>query len=221
MLTVTCSRCIINLKYDVTVWHSRIYLREMILKILGSNFVCCIVEIAIMERKKIYGYHGTTKENADKIIVEQAFQDSVKDNEWLGHGVYFFAYLGHAKWWVRAPRYHGIETSIVKAALEFTDEQLLDLDDPEQFLLVEDVIKEATRIATESGDLCYGADLEKMDESKKWNFVCNTIRNICPEIGIIIYTFPTKPRFYVIGYQQTQRQICVSDHSIIKEVEVV
>lgn len=174
-----------------------------------------------MERKKIYGYHGTTQENANRIVSEQAFQDSVKDNEWLGHGVYFFAYLGHAKWWVGAWRYRGMETSILKAALEFTDEQLLDLDDPEQFMLAEDVVKEAIRVASDSGDLQYGANLEKMEESKKWNFVCNTIRSICPEIGIIIYTFPTKPRFYVIGYQQTQRQICVSDHSIIKEVEIV
>lgn len=174
-----------------------------------------------MEHKKIYGYHGTTQENANKIVEEQSFQDSVKDNEWLGHGVYFFAYLGHAKWWIDARRYYGIETSIVKATLEFTDVQLLDLDDPEQFMVAEETVKEAIKIACDSGDLQYGADLEKMDKTKKWNFVCNTIRSICPEIGIIIYTFPTKPRFYTIGYEQTQRQICVSDHSIIKAAEII
>lgn len=175
----------------------------------------------MMEHKKIYGYHGTTQASANKIVAEQDFKDSVKDNEWLGQGVYFFAYIGHARWWVQANRYRGIDTSIVRATLEFIDDQLLDLDDPDQFIFAEDVIKETIRIASESGDLQYGANLDKMDEKKKWNFVCNTIRSICPEIGIIIYTFPTKQRFYCIGYQQTQRQICVSDHSIIKEAEIV
>ena len=30
------------------------------------------------------GYHGTTKENAEKILLECKFIDSNKNNEWLG-----------------------------------------------------------------------------------------------------------------------------------------
>lgn len=174
-----------------------------------------------MEKRKIYGYHGTTQDKADVIVRAQTFLDSSKDNEWLGAGVYFFAYLGHAKWWVAAKRYRGTETSILKSCLEYTDEQLLDLDDPEQLKKVNEVVGEAVRIANESGLTTPSVNLKEVSESQKWNFVCNTFRSICPEIGITMYTFMTKSYFDTIGYRQTQRQICVSDHSIIGKTEVV
>ena len=174
-----------------------------------------------MEKTRIIGYHGTTLKNVERIMDEQRFVDSSKDNEWLGKGVYFFAYLNHAKWWVSVGRLKNIEAGILRATLEYSEEQLLDLDDPAQLERVEEAIKELIRSANDSNDDIGQVDLEGLTEKQKWNFVCNAFRQICPEIGITIYTFMANRRFETIGYQQTQRQICVSDHSIICGIERV
>lgn len=173
-----------------------------------------------MNTTKIYGYHGTTLSNAENILSENRFVPSNKKNEWLGTGVYFFAYLGHAKWWIEASRYKEKETCILKAGLEYSDEQLLDLDDPEVLSEVEEVIKTAIGITNKRGAYKGAVDVDG-NQHMKWNFVCNLYRQINTDIGITMYTFPTKKMFDFIGYKQTQRQICVSDPSIIKSIERV
>lgn len=174
-----------------------------------------------MEINRICGYHGTTTLRANEIIRKQDFVDSARDNDWLGTGVYFFAYIGHAKWWIEAERYQKRDTCILSANLEYRTEQLLDLDDPEVLSVVEDVVREAVKIANETTGIGTGVNLEKGHPSKKWNFACNTYKKICPQIGIITYTFTTPRKFEYIGYTQTQKQICVSDHSIIKDIKKI
>jgi hypothetical protein len=41
------------------------------------------------EPVRIYGYHGTSREAANRII-QQGFRESTNDYDWLGTGVYFF-----------------------------------------------------------------------------------------------------------------------------------
>ena len=107
------------------------------------------------------------------------------------------------------------------ANLEYKQEQHLDLDDPDVLGVVEEVVREAVRIANEASKTGVGVNLEAEHPSKKWNFACNTYRKICPEIGIISYTFTTPREFEYIGYTQTQKQICVSDHTIIKDIKKI
>lgn len=55
-----------------------------------------------MEKYKEYiGFHGTTTENAEKILAEKKFNQSKKLDEWLGKGIYFFAYPEDAEWWCK------------------------------------------------------------------------------------------------------------------------
>ena len=59
-------------------------------------------------------------------------------------------------------------------------------------------------------------DFFALDEKSRWCFACNLIRDLCPEIGIIVKTFPLKYSVSeCIQFPCVQRQICVSDHSII------
>lgn len=174
-----------------------------------------------MEKIKILGYHGTTQENAQKILKDQTFVDSKRNNDWLGTGVYFFSYLGDAEWWISAKRYCDVETCILKSQLEYTKEQLLDLDDFEQLKSVNRIITDYLRKINEAESGIVKINLEKMKRDQKWNFVCNTMRRLCPEIGIIMYTFMRDTYFDVIGFKQMQHQICVSDHSIIGETESI
>ena len=153
------------------------------------------------------GYHGTTKENAEKILLECKFIDSNKNNEWLGRGVYFFAYQDHAKWWLESRRYITKEVCILFASLEYTDSQLLDLDNPAKLKEVEDILAEAVSMSKpfqkKNVNLSFKSYYEQLCVA------CNTIKSLFPEIGIIIYTFSQKRVGKNSGFRFNQRQICV------------
>ncbi len=171
-----------------------------------------------------YGYHGTTQEAAEHIIAEHNFIDSNKNNEWLGSGVYFFEYRLHAEWWISVGRLKWQETSILKAELNYTKDQELDLDDPAQLNELDRIVQEYVKL------LCGKKDGKKIaakllgnTSPEKWAFACNTVRKLQPNIGIILYTFPTNPnlKLGVSGFRQTQRQMCVSNHAIIGTIQSV
>lgn len=169
-----------------------------------------------MSKIKNIGYHGTTQANAEKILQEQRFINSTKNNEWLGDGVYFFAYQNDAEWWIKANRFKNQKTEILKADLEYTDKQLLDLDDREQLDRVETIL--LYFIKENNFEFNNGVDLSSESWDKQICWACNLIKKISPEIGIIIYTFLGKKHYKYLPVSATQRQICVSDHSIIRNI---
>lgn len=172
-----------------------------------------------METRQIYGYHGTTRVNADKIISEQHFNESSRDSDWLGMGVYFFAYKWHADWWITHPRYSGEEMAVLVADLQYTNEQHLDLDDPATLMAVNRIVAKAIEKAKEAGENIGNVDFSGKKNDKRWCFACNLMRKINPQLGIITYTFHPGCRPGVSGYSQNQKQICVSDHSIIRDIK--
>lgn len=174
-----------------------------------------------MNKNNMIGYHGTTRDNAEKIVSQQSFIDSDRENDWLGRGVYFFAYKLHASWWVTHRRYQGKKVEILEAELQYTDEQMLDLDDPEQLSILDDIVKYAVENAN-SSEGSIGADLKTPQEHGC--FACNLIKKLNPSIGIIVYTFRDsgkRSEYEYIKLSGNQRQICVSDHSIIANVKIV
>ena len=90
------------------------------------------------EIKEFTGYHGTSKENAAKII-ESKFLPSENHDDWLGYGVYFFIEgiscpIKNAKEWAinqawnKQNRTHKYSHySIVKTIVNVSEERLLDL----------------------------------------------------------------------------------------------
>ncbi len=171
---------------------------------------------------KMTGYHGTTYENAEKILSDQHFIESHRDNEWLGSGAYFFAYKAHADWWRTHSRYKGRRTEILSADLEYTEIQLLDLDDPEQMQQMERIVKEFSQL---DGDThVRAANLSMEERSHQLCWACNLMKELVPEIGIVIYTFYPFQRRKISKYtslEGNQRQICVSNQSIIKSIKKV
>lgn len=167
-----------------------------------------------MGGNKIIGYHGTDQESAEKIVSTGSFLASKRDHEWLGHGVYFFAYKAHAEWWTTHNRFHGKKTNVVQAEIEYQEEQLLDLDDPVQMKELEAVAK---KMAEESDVAVKWSDYSK---EKRWCMACNAYRAIVPEIGIIKYTFPWNKMHPYVGLYENQQQICVSNHSLIVSANI-
>jgi len=64
-----------------------------------------------MERSEIIGYHGTSEENAKKIVTTN-FKRSENPDDWLGYGVYFFVNgisdpIANAKEWAMYKAWNG------------------------------------------------------------------------------------------------------------------
>ena len=162
----------------------------------------------------LIGYHGTTQENANKILEEKHFKESTKDNEWLGRGVYFFTFRYWAEWWVRIKKFENV--AILKVNLEYTDEQLLDLDNPEQLITLDKIMQNVVKQSTLVKDI----DFKTLKNTEVWCFACNFIKQLYPNIGIIAYTFQRNQDWHsYIKLCSNQRQVCVSNPEIITKIQ--
>lgn len=171
-----------------------------------------------MGNNTMVGYHGTTSCAAERILEEGCFKHSDRDNDWLGTGSYFFAHRIHAERWTEHSRYSGKETQVLEAVLAYTSEQLLDLDDPEVLEHVNQVVKAAIEKLNSSGEQGAVVNLNLLGKMQKWCTVCNIYRKLNTDIGITVYTFSGRVT-EVSGYRENQRQICVSDDSIVVSIQ--
>lgn len=169
-----------------------------------------------MAKIRMRGYHGTTVEAAKDIVKTQEVWDSTENNEWLGKGAYFFAYPRHATLWIKHE--NKLPGDIVEAQLEFDEQQWLDLDDPAQMdKMNHDLVALYRKI---SPQITIMLPKDPKELWKVWCWACDTYRGLHKEVGIISYTFPQKKFSPASGYHSNERQICVSDHSIIKSLAI-
>ena len=119
----------------------------------------------------IYGYHGTTKENALSIVRTRYFYKSRDERDWLGHGVYFFinehkdkAIEQSKKWALRKNAFY----AVIEAEIRTDKNRTIDLDEQEWYeafqevreYLVKEVIERGFRIYDDSRKLdCYVIDM--------------------------------------------------------------
>ncbi|MGM0635775.1 MAG: hypothetical protein ACQESK_06885 [Bacteroidota bacterium] len=101
---------------------------------------------------KIEGFHGTSFENAKKIILDD-FKLSFGDKEWLGDGIYFFIKginnkpSSQAENWAIAQSWDNIEKkytyrrySILKCDIEVNEDSFLDLTTSEGVEILDYII---------------------------------------------------------------------------------
>lgn len=88
------------------------------------------------------GYHGTSKENALKIVKSQIIEPSTGLDEWLGKGRYFFVCEDDARWWCKTRRFS--IPAVIIARFNFRN-KVLDLvssrEDQEGFKRFCDIVK--------------------------------------------------------------------------------
>jgi len=166
-----------------------------------------------MAQNKEKAYHGTSAAAADNIRKEQKFRESRADSEWLGWGVYFFAYEEHARRWINT---RGLRPgTVLTVQLEYEDQERLDLDDPEQLEAMNREIERVNQILKNKIVIKPG---EVHENWKRWCFSCNMYRKLHPEIGVISYTFPQSKKPGASYFRSNEKQICVSKHDIITEI---
>lgn len=164
------------------------------------------------------GYHGTDCMAADSILGSQQFKFSNREDDWLGQGVYFYYADGDARWWCldvkKWNRY-----VILQAKLEATT--VVDLahspEDGELFRRFCETVKNKS---------------EKMGNgSKRRNYMSLAIKIMAriTKPDIIIGAFDENRRFWFTREELrkkfplilSQLQICVCNHSCIKDISVL
>lgn len=162
----------------------------------------------MMAEYRISAYHGTSLSAAKAIREEQHFNESSNDTEWLGCGVYFFAYKESAELWIKRQRKRLFPGTVITVQLEYDGKDMLDLDDPAQLANLNSELKKVQ----DRMEKILSAPIT--DRYKRWCLGCNWYTKLHPEVGIISYTFH-RPVDGVSGFQPNEKQLCVKHHEII------
>jgi hypothetical protein len=77
--------------------------------------------------RTVIAFHGTRRSTADSLVAGAPFGRSENDDDWLGHGVYFWEYAPQQAWWWAKRRYAD-DASVVGALIRLG--RCIDLLDP-------------------------------------------------------------------------------------------
>jgi hypothetical protein len=83
--------------------------------------------------RTLVAFHGTRRATARKLIRRDSFGVSENDDDWLGHGIYFWEFAPQQAWWWAHRRY-GDEAAVVGALVRLG--RCLDLLDPSNTALL-------------------------------------------------------------------------------------
>lgn len=189
------------------------------------------------EEKLITGYHGTTNEAAMEILDNQDIKDSIKADEWLGKGKYFYdRYTNAIEYIIRkynenkdickAISYKNLVNnySILMADLKCRKEDILDLDEIitlSDFVWAWEKIYKIVKDNQEFKMLTFrdGYMIDYMiNEVMNYKIVIKTFDRLIKnkENRKIGNMFFDKTR---IVYEIKQKYICVKDENCIKNIE--
>jgi hypothetical protein len=78
--------------------------------------------------RTVVAFHGTRRASADALVCGAPFSRSENDDDWLGHGTYFWEHAPQQAWWWAAKRYGDADSAVVGALIRLG--RCLDLLDP-------------------------------------------------------------------------------------------
>ena len=98
--------------------------------------------------RTIVAFHGTRQATARSLVAGEPFGASTNDDDWLGHGIYFWEFAPQQAWWWADRRYGPKNAAVVGALVRLGN--CIDLLDPSNAELVEQAhsdLKQAMRAA--------------------------------------------------------------------------
>jgi hypothetical protein len=78
--------------------------------------------------RTVVAFHGTRRDVAEQLVAGVPFGPSQNDDDWLGHGIYFWEYAPQQAWWWAERRYGAEDAAVVGALVRLGP--CLDLLDP-------------------------------------------------------------------------------------------
>jgi hypothetical protein len=67
--------------------------------------------------RTVIGFHGTRRATAKRLVAGAPFDASTNDDDWLGHGIYFWEYAPQQAWWWAKRRYGEEDAAVVGASI--------------------------------------------------------------------------------------------------------
>jgi hypothetical protein len=95
---------------------------------IGANAAVPTRQIAFDYDRTVVAFHGTRRSTAEKLVAGAAFGQSENDDDWLGHGIYFWEYAPQQAWWWAERRYGKSDAAVVGALVRLG--RCVDLLDP-------------------------------------------------------------------------------------------
>lgn len=160
----------------------------------------------------ITGYHGTTMDSAKKIIKDNAFLISNKNDEWLGEGIYFYEKYSDAIKWELKDKHKS--EAVLHVIVEINNDEYIDFDSDEGKKLFEGMM----RIIKEENIV--------IDDKSSQKNQCSTMNYIWqnnPNIKVIFASFPTEKSIYkvMLPYRTLRREFCVRSNDVIKDITLL
>lgn len=166
---------------------------------------------------ELVGYHGTIKTNAEEILRTKFFKASIKNNEWLGKGIYFFTDKKWAIWWAeQQANRRKEEMSILKVKINCEEKYYFDLYEEKNF---EKANKEFLNLMN------YFNKHTHMKDSEKQCALCEFYRRKY-NIKIISYLFFKEVNWKYkksggFSRYEKQQQLSVFDNNCISEISLL
>lgn len=183
----------------------------------------------------VRGYHGTFK-SAVKDIIDKGFEVKLRDDHWLGQGIYLYTDFELSKWWVQTKIDRLLlneETAVIEVLCK-SDIKVLNLDNFEGmnffYRVFEEVFKELKKLdvtvklkkSSSSKDktknLCFALDLIKKEYDI--DVVINTFIKGNPSYGEF-NTRKFEKEYFPFGLNYKETQICISSNDCIDSKKCV
>jgi hypothetical protein len=119
--------------------------------------------------RTVVGFHGTRRHTADRLISGEPFGPSANDDDWLGHGIYFWEYAPQQAWWWARKKY-GEEAAVVGALIRLG--RCIDLLDPNNAALLRDTDAELRSALEAAGErMPENANVHKYRDCAAFNYL--------------------------------------------------
>ncbi|MBC8072951.1 MAG: hypothetical protein IAG13_31805 [Deltaproteobacteria bacterium] len=99
--------------------------------------------------RTVIGSHGTRRDTAEALVRGTSFKGSENDDDWLGHGIYFWEYAPQQAWWWAQHRYGPGQGAVVGAMIRLG--QCLDFLDPRNGTLLDKAHDEVRETFSQAG----------------------------------------------------------------------
>ena len=158
-------------------------------------------------------YHTTEKDRAASILEDKFFKESTKDNEWLGHGVYFWDSLEDAVWWKNnVKNADKDDTVIIKVKLRCKYSEYKDLSIRENMQEFKEICSEIKNNKVKT--------LNINSRSKLRNIYCNYYKSVI-NVKLLSFEFVRNNEY---GFQEKSIQYCLGEKfqdEIVEILEVI
>lgn len=160
---------------------------------------------------KYKGYHGTTRDNADKIMDMNLFFPSTGEEEWLGTGVYFFEDIYQALHWCTQTRRYPYYAVLVSKLNSDNVFDLTNMDHLQEFMKMAKSLKDR-----------YKTTKDRHKRKLINAVVLNFLYKVKPfDMVRAAFNSPVRLQAERVNVLPVQIQLCVKNNSCITGIEEV